>query len=281
MSVAESIARTIARLNDVTAFSPGPWMQKVYEGLSKEFERFNTFKNLVLCATVPSSGLCTEALDDLESKYGISYLGDVADQERIDRIIERASLYGAGGKDWLEQQIQAAGFPLYVIENTPTVAFETQYGDDTQHQISTQYAIMPDKIDPGSVAGILITSSANRRGARRVVPESQYGTGQYGEPEYSTPDFTYAYPQPGQRQIPTDATLWGRVFFLSPFSDRVAAPSEMLLMGNEKIRYLIKLVTQIKYLSRWCIAQVALDVERITDEGDTRVLEDGDTIRSV
>ena len=257
MGIEASIERTIARLNNVSIFTFGDWARRLYAGLSKEFGRVSEYKDKVLCATVPSTNLCTEALDDLEKKYGISYLGDVTDADRVNRIVERASFFGSLGSEWLQLQIQAAGFPLYVIENTPQVQDRTQYGDDTQHNTSTQYAMMPKRIDPTTVGGILITSSPNKRGARRVVAASQYGTQtQYSDGFYSTPDTDYSYPQPAIRQLPTNPTKWNRVFFLSPFPDRLATDDELLLMGNEQIRYLEKLVIQIKALRNWCIAQV-------------------------
>lgn len=90
----------------------------------------------------------------------------------------------------------------------------------------------------------------------------------------------YSYPQPATRNIPTNAALWGGVFFLSPIQGRVATEDEMLYISDERVRYLTKLVMQIKYLGRWCIAQVAQRVVRITDEGDTRITEEGDTRRA-
>jgi uncharacterized protein YmfQ (DUF2313 family) len=275
MGIETSIERTIARLNDIAYFTFGDWARRLYAGLSKEFGRVSEYKDKVLCATVPSESLCIEALDDLEKKYGISYLGDVTEQDRINRIVERASLFGSLGPGWLQQQIQAAGFPLYVIENTPQVQIETQYGDDLQHDTSTQYAMMPKRIDPTTVPGVLITSSPNKRGARRVVAASQYGTQtQYSDGFYSTPDDRYSYPQPAIRQLPTDPTKWGRVFFLSPFPDRLATDDEMLLMGDEHIRYLEKLVIQIKALRNWCIAQVYTQVIMIDDIGEVLTWDD-------
>ena len=279
MAISEAITRTLQRIGLVSQLLTGLTIRILYAGIAQEFERVKDYIDLVKCATVPSSNLCTEALDDLESKFGISYLGDVTDQERINRIIERASLFGAGGPRWVQDRVQEAGFPLYVIENVPRVGIETQYGTDLEYDQTTQYAMMPKRIDPITVPGITITSSPNKRGARRVAPSSQYGTAQYGEPQYSTPDLTYSYPQPAERQLPTNPTKWGRVFFLSPFPDRLATESELLLMGDEEIAYLKKLVIQIKFLRNWCVAQVATRVVRITDDGAVRVLDDGTTER--
>lgn len=272
MAISDTIARTLIRLGAVAEMLSGESFRSLYRGLSKEFSRVSDLKDIVLCASVPNINLCTESLDDLENKYGLASGVDYTDQERINRIIERASLDGAGGKDWLEAQIQAAGFPLYVIENLSQIPIETQFGS-VQFDETTQFGTMPKRTDPNTVDGILITSSANRRGGAKLSVLSQFGSAQFGSSYFGTIDPDYTYPQPAERTLPTDTTKWSRIFFLSPFPDRLAAPSEMLFLSSEKINYLIKLVTQIKYLRNWCIAQVAENVV-LTMEDDSGILSE-------
>jgi len=158
----------LQRIGLVSPLLTGPTARSLYTGIAQEFERTKDYIDLVNCASVPSSNLCTEALTDLEVKFGISYLGDVTDAERINRIIERASLFGAGGPRWIQDRVQEAGFPLYVIENVPGSSISTQYGD-VQYDETTQYSLVPKRVDPTTVPGILITSSPNKHGARRVA----------------------------------------------------------------------------------------------------------------
>ena len=55
----------------------------------------------------------------------------------------------------------------------------------------------------------------------------------------------------------------------------------MLLMGDEEIAYLKRLVIQIKFLRNWCVAQVATRVVITTDDGDVLTTEDASaTIRA-
>ena len=276
MGIEESITRTLQRIGAVSEILNGPTIRSLYTGIAQEFGRVKSYIDKVLCAAVPSSQLCTEALDDLEDKYGITYFGDVTTQERINRIIERASLYGAGGAEWLEDRIQEAGFPLYVIENVPGIAETTQFGD-VQFDETTQFSLMPNRIDPSTVPGYLITSSAAMRSGGVTASSSQFGVlNQFGSTQFGTPDERFSYPQPADRQLPTNPQLWGRVFFLSPFPDRLATENELLYLSSEQLKYLERLIIQIKYLRNWCIAQVAELVVFTTEDGvDAFTTEDG------
>lgn len=277
----DMIERTLSHFFlSVSSWIGGTWMAKLAAGLAVEFSRISDMRESVLCAVVPSENLCSESLYDLETKYGIDHSSVLSDEQRIARILDRASMDGSGGIDWLEDVIQTAGFPLYVIENVKTVPEETQFGD-VQFGNTTQFAIMPSREDPTLVPGVLITSSPNRRGGAATVASSQFGSAQFGSSQFGTKDLTKIYPQPATRTIPLDPSTWSRIFFLSPVEDRTANENEMLLLSEEQIRYLVKLIEQVKYLRNWCIAQVGTDVQRITSDGAIRVLEDGTTIRRI
>lgn len=274
MAISNAIKNTLSRIGTVATIS-GKNVQAVWTGLSKEFGRFVDYRDLVKCATVPSDNLCVEALDDMEDKYGLPAAEEMTDSERVARIVERASVRGSGGIDWFEAQVQAAGFPLYVIENTPRPSENTLFGD-VQFSPTTQFGLMPKRIDPLTVPGVLITSSANSPGAGRLVASSQFGIGmQFGTSFFGTVDPNYVFPQPRDRQLPTDTQKWSRVFFLSPFPDRLASIDEMLLLSSEKIRYLTQLVQTIKYLHLWCVAQVQEDIVLTTEAGEILTTEDG------
>jgi hypothetical protein len=277
----EMITRTLSRfILSVSSWIRGEWIAKLASGLSAEPARIAEMRDKALCAAVPSASLCSDAIYDMEEKYGIAHDDSLSDTQRVTAIVQRASRDGAGGPEWLQIQVQAAGFPLYVIENTERLAQTTMFGD-VQFDETTQFATMPKRIDPSTVSGVLITSSANRRGGARVASSSQFGSGQFGSSQFGTPDSSKSYPQPAGRSLPTDPTLWGRVFFLSPFEDRLASSDELLILSDEQISALRKLIEQIKFLRNWCIAQVGTDIERVTDDGATRVLEDGTTIRRI
>ena len=271
------ITRTLVRIASVAVGVGGRWLAAVAAGLAQEFKRVCDFRDMVMCAAIPSDDLCDEAIDDLERKFGISKFGAASMADRKSRILERASFFASGGPDWLQAQIQAAGFPLYVIENLISgETVNTQFGDQ-QFDETTQFGVMPNRTDPSTVPGVLITSSASGPGGAMVDESSQFGLTQFGgTTEFGTQDTDYIYPLPAERVLPTDPSLWGRVFFLSPFPDRLATEDELLYLSTDQRAYLIRLVTQLKFLRNWCIAQVSTRVI-VVDELDGAILtfEDG------
>ena len=275
----DAISRTLTRLASVARLIGGAWIRALATGLAAEYDRIVAFRDSVYCAAIPSASLCEEALDDLERKYGIAVYADATTEERKARVLERASLYGSMGYGYLEKQIQEAGFPLYVVENTPIANPDpTQFGD-VQFDSTTQFGTMPSRIDPASVPGTLITSSANKPGGRRSAENAQFGVGmQFGSStQFGSPDPGYAYPTPAERVYPTDPVRWGCVFFLSPVQGRLATADEMLYLSEDQVAYLTRLVVQLKPLKRWCVAQVATRVV-IVDALDDAILtfEDGE-----
>lgn len=275
----DMITRTLSRfILSVSSLIGGEWISKLASGLAVEYSRLLAFRDSVFCAAIPSDNLCIDAMDDLERKYGIASYADATTTERKSRILERASLFASMGPDWLEEQIQKAGFPLYVVENTPTpTAINTMFGDQ-QFDETTQFGVMPSRVDPSTVSGTLITSSANKPGGFAAAENAQFGEAmQFGDTvQFGSPNTDYAYPLPAERVLPTDPTLWGRVFFLSPIEGRLATEDEMLYLSTDQIAYLTRLVIQLKPLRMWCVAQVATRVV-ITDALDGAVLtfEDG------
>ena len=258
----------------------GTWIGKLADGLAAEPARIAEMRDKALCAAVPSANLCTDAIYDLEEKYGIRHDDVRTDAERVAAIVQRASRDGAGGPEWLELQLQAAGFPLYVVENTAKTAETTEFGD-VQFDATTQFASMPKRIDPSTVPGTVIVSAPNMRGGRIVASSSQFGSGQFGSSYFGTPSATKSYPQPAGFNLPSDPTKWNRVFFLSPIEGRLATYDELLILSEDQLRELKRLVMQIKFLRNWCVAQVAENAQRTTDDGAVRVLEDGTTVRRI
>jgi hypothetical protein len=254
--ITSSIARTLKRLNVGGKVLDGvTWLPKLYTGLSKEFGRVRDYRKKVLAAAIPDENIPVESIDDLETKYGIeNYLG-LSDAQRIERIVARATGQGNGGLDWLQEQIQQAGFPLYVILNSVQPIMAMQYGGSSQYSVSAEYGQLLPRTNPASVLGKLIYSSPAEKAGRRYL--SQYGTMQYGSTQYGTADPAYSYPAPREFTIPYLPLRWGKIFFLSPFPDRLATTdAELLSITAEAYRFFRKLVIQTKYLRDWCIAQV-------------------------
>lgn len=138
MSLATAISNTIRRLNLQSFIMRLPvFGQALYDGISEEFNRVNDFRTIVTKSVVPNANMSTDTIEDNEGKYGIDEDDTATDEEKIDRIIERAQRDGNGGPDWLQDQIRKTGYDLYVILN------DLPY------------------TDPQTVSGQLIVSSPN------------------------------------------------------------------------------------------------------------------------
>jgi len=255
VSIKTSISRTIKRLNLHSVVMNLPIFGKaLYDALSKEFSRVNDFKNIVKSSTVPNENMDISTIDDNELKYGIDEIISATDTERIARIIERAQRNGNGGPDWIQDQIQKAGFDLYVILNEKNISSVFQFGDFQFNDIQFGGAIT--YTDPDSIPGELVASSPNGDIGGQFL---QFGDFQFGSSiQFGTLAEGFAYPQPKPFKITTNPNRWGYFFFLSPFYDHVALESELLEVSEIEWKYLKKTVIQLKHLRNWAIVQVKI-----------------------
>lgn len=273
MSLKTSISNTLRRLNlnifgvDLLVFG-----QALFDGLAEEFDRVNDFKDVVKSATVANENMAKETLDDYEQKYGIVNVSGTSFESRRGRVIERASENGNGGPDWIQQQIRQAGFDLYVHVNEPTVSTSPQFGDFQFNEV--QFGDLVTYTDPRDVSGELIASSpvGNIGGLFE-----QFGDHQFSDVQFGTLISGSAYPRPSTFSIPSDPNRWAYVFFLSPFDDRLATSLELLALSRDELRFLNKLILQIKFTRNWCIAQVTTATlqDEITEDGLVKTTEDG------
>ena len=151
MSLGTAISNTIRRLNLQSFIMRLPvFGQALYDGISEEFNRVNDFRTIVTKSVVPNENMSTDTIKDNEGKYGIDEDDTATDDEKIDRIIERAQRDGNGGPDWLQDQIRKAGYDLYVILN------DLPY------------------TDPQTISGQLIVSSPNGNDGGTPAPGFAY-----------------------------------------------------------------------------------------------------------
>jgi hypothetical protein len=221
-----AIKKTLSRLSGkIYGFNPVVWYPVLLEGVAVEFNRLREYKNNVLSATVPSEQMTPDSIDDHNRKYGIPSTLSGTDAVKIGRIIEKAALDGYPGPDWIEEQIQKAGYLLYVHEN----------------EILTQ-----------SIK--LVVGSTPSGGSKPFL--SQLGSFQLGDYQIGTPDFSKINPQPFIYTRTDDPTRWGYYFTLSPFPDRMAVDSsEFLEVPENDFNYLCNLIIEISLQRNWCILQ--------------------------
>ena len=249
-----SIKKTLLRLSgNIFSFDPVNWYPKLLEGLSIEFSRVRDFKNQILNSTVPNDNMYVESIDDYNIKYGIPSTVGGTNQQKIQRIIEKASLTGMPGKDWLQEQIQKAGFELYVIENE-VLESSVRRLNTFQLSISNQLGLTARFTDPDLIPGNLIVCSPPSSIGKLILP--RLGTFQLGQLQIGTTDPNALNPQPFKYVRTDDPKYWGFYFTLSPFPDRVATlESEFLSMSKNEYEYLKQIIIELKLLRNWCILQ--------------------------
>jgi len=231
MSIKTSIARTLRRLNLQSVVMKMPvFGQAIYDGLSEEFDRVNDFRIQINNSIVPNDNMDVSTIQDYEGKYGIDKDSIATNRQKIDRIIERAQRDGNGGPDWLEDQIQKAGFPLYVILNNSP------------------------QVDPAGVPGELVASSPN---GNIGAPFENFGNFQFGTTQFGALIDGVANPRPKPFIITVDSNKWSYFFFLSPDPAGVVGALDFLPLESESLTYLKKLIMQLKHTGLWCILQAS------------------------
>lgn len=252
-----AIKRTLKRLSaKIYIFNPIEWYPKLLEGLSVEFGRVRDFKNQVLSATVPNDNMWADSIEDYNNKYGIPNTLNGTDAQKISRIIEKASLSGFPGPEWLEDQLHMAGFDLYVVENKPQMANVRQWGTFQWGTSGVQYGLTSRYVDPDTILGELVVGSPPWGSGRIIL--NQYGSFQWGTPglQWGTLDPNALNPQPVLYERTTNPTYWGFYFTLSPFDGVIAtSESQFLEVSEKEFEYLKNLIIELKLQRNWCILQ--------------------------
>jgi len=253
----EAIKNTLNRLTTKIHLPGFTQFRELMSGFAVEFGRVVDYRDKVKRSIVPNPDMDPDTIDDYKIKYGESnYLGGTT-EDQINRIIEKAALTGNGGPDWIQEQVQQAGFPLYMIENADR------------------------SIDPATVQGSLIVCSPPRGEGKETIQFDDYGI-QFDDPvQYDSPNPKTTYPVPVKYEIGSDPKYWGYYFFLSPFPDRLATQSELLLLTGRDYIYLKNLIIELKHLRFRCIAQVGIDMRIVTDTGMQIVTDTGMKIIAV
>lgn len=252
----QSIKNTLNRLfGKIYIFNPIEWFPKLLNGISVEFGRVRDYKNQILSATVVHANMTPDAIDDYNKKYGIPSTLTGTDAEKIARILEKASLTGWPGKQWLEDQLQMAGFLLYVHENKPLTTNLQQYGSGVQYASINQYGLTVRFVDPSTIIGELVVGSP-QDGIGKIILAQYSSSNQYAQYQYGEPDPTALNPQPVPYEFTTNQGTWGYYFILSPFPSALATlESEFLTMTESEFDYLKNLIIELKLQRNWCILQ--------------------------
>ncbi len=256
MSITSAISRRLKSLFIKATFGFPTYGRALMDGLSVEFNRFDEFRQKISSAVVASDNLPDEVLDDYEIKYGISYINDSTNDERRARIIERASENGNCGPDWLQTQIQKAGFDLYVIVNEDDVSISSQFGTEFQFD-DTQFGNLVTYSDPRNYPGEIVASSpVSASGGLYDNFGDEY---QFDDIQFGTIVDGSGYPRPNTWAFPSDTDRWAYVFFLSPVDGEIVEDeADLMELSEEEWMYLRRLIMKLKMTRNWALAQITV-----------------------
>ena len=134
-------------------------LYKFHKAQAEEPNRICDFYVDVRSAGIPTLDMPADSLTDWESYLGILTNSGLTDTQRRERIIGKYYSVGGQGPDYIEDRFQAAGFPVFVYENNPTLGareYITLSGDFLSGDaLSGDFT---DRLNPASLAGILYAS---------------------------------------------------------------------------------------------------------------------------
>jgi len=200
--------------------------EKILDGSQVEAGRVKDFTDLVRDSGIPDGNLSADVLSDWEIFLGLQRNDDLTDVERNDRISGKYASQGGQGPDYIEEALQASGYPVYVQENPAP------------------------RTDPSTVTGTLIPGplvwQARRTYSRTLGSATTLssaatlgiysGTGIF-EKEYT---------------LPSDPNLFVFFFFLTG----PLGLGDFVNIAATKKQDFITRVIQLKPAHVWCIAQI-------------------------
>lgn len=133
--------------------------EKILDGSQLEAGRVKTFIDNIRDAGIPNGNLPAGALSDWETFLGLSMNTALSNAERNERIKGKYAGQGGQGPDYIQDTLQAAGFPVYVLENIPKDNPGARAYSSTLGSISlgeTTLGAYTDRINPIGISGTLI-----------------------------------------------------------------------------------------------------------------------------
>lgn len=197
--------------------------EKLVRALAEEPGRIKDFYDLVQLSGVPDGNIPADALSDWETFLNLPKNDSLTDEERNQRITGKYAGQGGQGPDYIQDVMQAAGFPVYVFENIPPV-------------------------DPTGLPGIVIHGPPNYTEKRRY--DATLGGFTLGSKTLGA--FLGTGIEPVEVAIPSDSTKWIYVFFLTGPSGL----GDFVNISADKETDFRNQILQIKPAHAWVLAQV-------------------------
>jgi len=243
--------RSLFPVGQVFRFFLGTQFRLFIDSLAEEPERIITNADLIRSSGIPID-LPAVSLTDWENFLALDPDSTLSDQQRSDRISGKVATIGGQGPDYIQDVMQAAGFPVYVYENIASMepsarVYTASLGNFQLSEVELgEYS---GRIDPRSLDGTLIYGAPvwltlkNYTSALGNIEMGEQSLGEYNGTETVIAEYT----------IPASADRFIFTWFLAGpngINDFVDIPSER----ETDFR---KLLTSIKPVHTWCLAQIS------------------------
>jgi hypothetical protein len=225
--------------------------EKILDASQLEAGRVKLFLDDIRDSGVPNGDLPANALDEWETFLGIPMNTNLTTAERRERITGKYTAQGGQGPDYIQDTMQAAGFPVYVVENIPSTtpsvrAYTSRLGGITLGE--TTLGAYTNRVDPRSVSGTLIAGPAIFESEK--IYSASLGNMTLGETTLGA--YVGTITQEVEYTIPAIPARYIYVWFLTGpngLDDFVDIPLD-------RKQDFINQVLQIKPAHTWVIAQV-------------------------
>ena len=228
-------------------------LYKFHQAQAKEPERICDFYVDVRDSGLPPN-VPSDALDDWETFLGLMANSNLTDTERNERALGKLTAVGGQGPDYIQDQLQAAGFPIFVYENNPATGareYITLLGDTGIQMNDFQLGDFTDRINPASLTGFLLANPPIWENEKDYLG-SQLGDTNVEMNDFQLGEFTETLLIEFEYQIPADSATFIFFWFLAGpggIFDFVDIPADR---QND----FESLVFQLKPAHTWVIAQV-------------------------
>ncbi len=239
--------RSLFPTGQVFKFFAGTTFRKFIDALAEMPERIITHADLVRDSGIPVN-LPPESLSDWENFLALTPDSLLSDQQRSDRISGKIATIGGQGPEYLQDVLQAAGFPVYVVENSDSSGYVYMSALGNFQLGEIELGEYSGRIDPRSVTGHLIYGAPVWETWKNYT--TALGNFELGDAELA--DYNGTETIPKVYVIPPTVNRFIFIWFLCGpmgINDFVDIPSER----ETDFRMLIE---SIKPVHTWVIAQV-------------------------
>ena len=230
-------------------------LYKFHQAQAKEPERICDFYIDVRKSGIPPN-VPVDALDDWDTFLGLPANSNLTDSERNERALGKLTAVGGQGPDYIQDQLQAAGFPVFVYENDPAAGareYITLLGDTGIEMNDFQLGDFTDRINPASLTGFLLANPPIYFNEIDYL-KSMLNDTNIEMDDFQLGDFTTSLIKEFEYVIPTNSATFIFFWFLAGpggIYDFVDIPADRQTDFES-------LVYQLKPAHTWVIAQINL-----------------------